>query len=128
MLPDGNGKGMVARGLISLCSFLSPIFFKRSKNRQSYIFVIYTALFYRLENTLLTLFWSLFGLTNKKDIKLNLSVPFVTETIGEMLFIVYHAMAIIVLINMLIAMMSNSFLTIEVSQKANWGGAHIRVR
>ena len=64
---------------------------------------------------MVTLFWSLFGLTNKKDIKLNLSTPFITEIIGEMLFIVYHAMAIIVLINMLIAMMSNSFLTIEVS-------------
>ena len=40
----------------------------------------------------------------------------VTMTVGEILLMIYHAMAIIVLVNMLIAMMSNSFQTIQASQ------------
>ncbi|XP_064637490.1 transient-receptor-potential-like protein isoform X2 [Lineus longissimus] len=82
--------------------------------------------FLSLGTTLVTLFWSLFGLTNKNEVRMNLMGSdgvvkvFFTEGIGETLFIVYHAMAIIVLINMLIAMMSNSFLTIEDHADREW--------
>ncbi|VDL16914.1 unnamed protein product [Hymenolepis diminuta] len=44
----------------------------------------------------------------------------VTMTVGEMLLMIYHAMAIIVLVNMLIAMMSNSFQTIQNQADIEW--------
>lgn len=62
-----------------------------------------------------TLFWSLFSLTQLKDIKNDEGGQPYTEIIGELMFMIYHAMGIIVLINMLIAMMSNSFQDIEVN-------------
>lgn len=69
----------------------------------------------RLENSYRTLYWSLFSMTQLKDIKIQGGQVF-TEIVGEMLFMAYQTMAVIVLINMLIAMMSNSFQEIEVSK------------
>lgn len=51
---------------------------------------------------------------------INLESAQVTMTVGEILLMIYHAMAIIVLVNMLIAMMSNSFQTIQVSKFNCW--------
>lgn len=66
-----------------------------------------------------TLFWSLFSLTQLRDIKIE-DGPKFTELMGELLFMAYHAMAIIVLINMLIAMMSNSYQEIENHADMEW--------
>ena len=65
---------------------------------QSYFFFQFFSLF----QSYLNLFWSLFGHTNV----LTLSVPgdhLIVEIVGESLLLAYHAMAIIVLLNMLIA-------------------------
>ncbi|XP_018649047.1 LOW QUALITY PROTEIN: putative transient receptor potential channel [Schistosoma mansoni] len=43
-----------------------------------------------------------------------------TMVVGEILLLIYHAMAIIVLVNMLIAMMSNSFQTIQNHADTEW--------
>ncbi|KAM3177507.1 hypothetical protein ACTXT7_004434 [Hymenolepis weldensis] len=69
------------------------------------------------------LFWHLFGVTQINQYRMHvkdaggnlvdLKSAEVTMTVGEMLLMIYHAMAIIVLVNMLIAMMSNSFQTIQ---------------
>ena len=59
------------------------------------------------------MYWSLFSLTTLKDIKIENGQDF-TEMVGELLFMAYHLMGVIVLINMLIAMMSSSFQEIEV--------------
>ena len=74
----------------------------------------------------ITLFWSLFGVTNRKDIHIisvnNLNSSQSTQTtqrVAEIMLIIYHFMAIIVLINMLIAMMSNSFQNIQVTDSSN---------
>src|SRR6218665_3255125 len=67
----------------------------------------------RILKSYVTLFWSLFGLTQLSAVREGRTQPF-TKTVGEYMLIVYHAMAVIVLINMLIAMMSNSFQEIEV--------------
>ncbi|XP_064609759.1 transient-receptor-potential-like protein [Liolophura sinensis] len=67
-----------------------------------------------------TLFWSLFSLTQLKDIKNDEGGQPYTEIIGELMFMIYHAMGIIVLINMLIAMMSNSFQDIENHADREW--------
>lgn len=71
-------------------------------------------MFSRLDVTFATLFWSLFGISSPKSTDLEEEHGFI-ETVGQGLFMAYHVMSIIVLINMLIAMMSNSFQQIEVS-------------
>lgn len=71
-------------------------------------------LFDSLDNSYLTLCWSLFGLTQLSTVREGHMQPFTKRT-GELLLMVYHTMAVIVLINMLIAMMSNSFQEIEVT-------------
>lgn len=60
-----------------------------------------------------TLFWSLFGLTQLNSVREG-DVQLFTKRVGEYMLMCYHAMAVIVLVNMLIAMMSNSFQEIEV--------------
>ncbi|BFZ24110.1 hypothetical protein BsWGS_27149 [Bradybaena similaris] len=76
-------------------------------------------LFFTLFSSYVTLFWSMFSLTapNKLQIK---STQGFTKTVGEILFMIYHAMAIIVLLNMLIAMMSSSFQDIENHADMEW--------
>lgn len=69
----------------------------------------------RLGESYATLYWSLFGITAKHDLKIQNGQTF-TEMLGRLMFMLYHCMAIIVLINMLIAMMSNSFQNIEASR------------
>ncbi len=61
----------------------------------------------------MSLFWSLFGLTGLTTVR-DGHMQSYTKNVGEYLLVAYNAMAIIVLINMLIAMMSNSFQNIEV--------------
>jgi len=75
----------------------------------TYIF----CLLYRLGQAYVTLYWSLFGLVALKDVKIQKS-QYITEVMGMLLLMAYHGMATIVLINMLIAMMSNSYQNIEV--------------
>lgn len=66
----------------------------------------------------MNLFWALFGLTPLSTVRGGEIQPF-TKLVGEGLLMAYHAMAIIMLINMLIAMMSNSFQNIEVYLKVD---------
>lgn len=78
----------------------------------------------RLLRSYQVLFWHLFGVTPMGQYRLTtkdgtgnlteLKSGRVTMTVGEILLMIYHAMAIIVLVNMLIAMMSNSFQMIQV--------------
>ena len=76
----------------------------------------------------MTLFWSLFGLTQLTAVREGHMQPF-TRRVGEYLLMAYHALAIIVLINMLIAMMSNSFQNIEVqsSQEKKYQDLYIYI-
>ncbi|XP_035826877.1 transient-receptor-potential-like protein, partial [Aplysia californica] len=66
-----------------------------------------------------TLFWSMFSLTTPSKLEIEATQSF-TMTVGELLFMAYHAMAIIVLLNMLIAMMSSSFQEIENHADMEW--------
>ncbi|VDI33840.1 transient receptor potential cation channel subfamily C member 4 [Mytilus galloprovincialis] len=75
--------------------------------------------FYSLGESYVTLYWSLFGLVTLKDIKIPNGQSF-TSMIGMILFMAYHFMAIIMLINMLIAMMSNSYQNIENHADMEW--------
>ncbi|XP_069168156.1 transient-receptor-potential-like protein isoform X3 [Procambarus clarkii] len=75
--------------------------------------------FKTLDVTFATLFWSLFGISSPKSTDLEEEHGFI-ETVGQGLFMAYHVMSIIVLINMLIAMMSNSFQQIEDHADQEW--------
>ncbi|ESO93675.1 hypothetical protein LOTGIDRAFT_177244 [Lottia gigantea] len=75
--------------------------------------------FYTLGGSYITLFWSMFSLTPPKEIEITDGHQF-TMMIGEFMFMAYHGMAIIVLLNMLIAMMSSSFQDIENHCDMEW--------
>ena len=81
-----------------------------------------------ITHSYMTLFWSLFGLTQLTAVREGHMQPF-TRRVGEYLLMAYHALAIIVLINMLIAMMSNSFQNIEVqsSQEKKYQDLYIYI-
>ena len=71
------------------------------------------SLTHRLDESLITLMWALFGLVSKDVVKLHMDHTFI-EKMGELMFLAYHLLSIVVLLNMLIAMMSNSFQNIQV--------------
>lgn len=61
------------------------------------------------------LFWALFDKTDLEAFELESSTFYITQTTGETLFAIFNIVAILISLNMLIAMMSNSFQQIAVS-------------
>lgn len=79
----------------------------------------------RLFETLQSLFWSIFGLISLYVTNVDADHQF-TEFVGATMFGTYNIISLVVLLNMLIAMMNNSYQHIAVStdqtyceQKAN---------
>lgn len=70
----------------------------------------------RLFETLQSLFWSIFGLLNLYVTNVKARHEF-TEFVGATMFGTYNVISLVVLLNMLIAMMNNSYQLIAVSQK-----------
>lgn len=68
----------------------------------------------RLFETLQSLFWSIFGLLNLYVTNVKARHEF-TEYIGATMFGTYNVISLVVLLNMLIAMMNNSYQLIAVS-------------
>lgn len=71
-------------------------------------------LFFRLFETLQSLFWSIFGLINLYVTNVKARHEF-TEFVGATMFGTYNVISLVVLLNMLIAMMNNSYQLIAVS-------------
>lgn len=71
-------------------------------------------LFFRLFETLQSLFWSIFGLINLYVTNVKAQHEF-TEFVGATMFGTYNVISLVVLLNMLIAMMNNSYQLIAVS-------------
>lgn len=69
---------------------------------------------YRLFETLQSLFWSIFGLINLYVTNVKADHKF-TEFVGATMFGTYNIISLVVLLNMLIAMMNNSYQHIAVS-------------
>lgn len=67
-----------------------------------------------LYNTVETLFWSIFGLIGLDHFELSEEHQ-VTVWVGKTMFGTYGYISVVVLLNMLIAMMSNSYQYISVS-------------
>lgn len=68
----------------------------------------------RLFETLQSLFWSIFGLISLYVTNVDADHQF-TEFIGATMFGTYNIISLVVLLNMLIAMMNNSYQHIAVS-------------
>lgn len=73
---------------------------------------------HRLFETLQSLFWSIFGLLNLYVTNVKARHEF-TEFVGATMFGTYNVISLVVLLNMLIAMMNNSYQLIAVSH-LNW--------
>ncbi|XP_070551387.1 short transient receptor potential channel 5-like [Ptychodera flava] len=69
--------------------------------------------------TIRTLFWSLFGLIDLEVLGVEADHG-VTVNTGEFAFALYHGLAIIVLLNALIAMMSNTYTRVEENADREW--------
>lgn len=69
---------------------------------------------FRLFETLQSLFWSIFGLINLYVTNVQPKHEF-TEFVGATMFGTYNVISLVVLLNMLIAMMNNSYQLIAVS-------------
>ncbi len=69
---------------------------------------------FRLFETLQSLFWSIFGLLNLYVTNVKARHEF-TEFVGATMFGTYNVISLVVLLNMLIAMMNNSYQLIAVS-------------
>ncbi|XP_077983378.1 short transient receptor potential channel 4-like [Glandiceps talaboti] len=68
----------------------------------------------------LTLFWTLFGLSDLSSLKIIGMDHWFTEMVGQTLYALYHVIAIVVLLNILIAMMSNTYTQIEQDADIEW--------
>lgn len=87
----------------------------------SYIFFCcfsFSLFYYSVEESFKTLFWSIFGLSEVISVVLKYDHKFI-ENIGYVLYGVYNVTMVVVLLNMLIAMINNSYQEIEVSQIAH---------
>ncbi|XP_070555682.1 short transient receptor potential channel 4-like [Ptychodera flava] len=71
-------------------------------------------------DAMLTLFWALFGITDMAKLRIQGANHWFTESIGKILFAAYHVIGIVVLLNILIAMMSNTFTRIEEDADMQW--------
>lgn len=72
-----------------------------------------------IANSYMTLLWSLFSITKVEDTDV-LEEHYFTQWVGRGMFVTYHMTAIIVLLNMLIAMMSHSFQIINDHADLEW--------
>lgn len=79
--------------------------------------MMYGCLFFRLFETLQSLFWSIFGLISLYVTNVKPDHEF-TEFVGTTMFGTYNVISLVVLLNMLIAMMNNSYQHIAVSDVA----------
>lgn len=73
-------------------------------------FIIFSSMF----ETLQSLFWSIFGLVSLYVTNVEAEHEF-TEFVGATMFGTYNIISLVVLLNMLIAMMNNSYQHIAVS-------------
>uniref|UniRef100_A0A8C2KE37 Transient receptor potential cation channel, subfamily C, member 6a n=1 Tax=Cyprinus carpio TaxID=7962 RepID=A0A8C2KE37_CYPCA len=82
--------------------------------------------FTTVEESFKTLFWAIFGLSEVKSVVVNNGHKFI-ENIGYVLYGVYNVTVVIVLLNMLIAMINNSFQEIEDDADVEWKFARAKL-
>lgn len=77
------------------------------------LYEVIVCFIFRVEESFKTLFWSIFGLSEVISVVLKYDHKFI-ENIGYVLYGVYNVTMVVVLLNMLIAMINNSYQEIEV--------------
>ncbi|XP_074837776.1 short transient receptor potential channel 6 isoform X2 [Carettochelys insculpta] len=82
--------------------------------------------FTTVEESFKTLFWAIFGLSEVKSVVIHYKHTFI-ENIGYVLYGVYNVTMVIVLLNMLIAMINNSFQEIEDDADVEWKFARAKL-
>ncbi|KAM9332234.1 short transient receptor potential channel 6-like isoform 2-T2 [Pholidichthys leucotaenia] len=82
--------------------------------------------FTTLEESFKTLFWAIFGLSEVKSVVITNGHKFIENT-GYVLYGVYNVTMVIVLLNMLIAMINNSFQEIEDDADVEWKFARAKL-
>ncbi|MEQ2243647.1 Short transient receptor putative channel 7 [Ilyodon furcidens] len=85
-----------------------------------------TSLDKRVEESFKTLFWSIFGLSEVISVVLKYDHKFI-ENIGYVLYGVYNVTMVVVLLNMLIAMINNSYQEIEEDADVEWKFARAKL-
>ena len=73
-----------------------------------------------MTDTFKTVFWSLFCLAEKEGVQLEDFDKQFTEVVGYLIYGVFNIVSVIVLLNMLFAMMSKSYKTIEEHADVEW--------
>lgn len=68
----------------------------------------------RIEGAFGTLFWALFGHVEMSNFKTNDKAQ-ITEVTGYLLFAIYSLVSVLVAVNLLIAMLSNTYKKVDVS-------------
>jgi len=86
-----------------------------SRPHSTPLYVFALVLCCSLEYTFRTIYWAVFGLKDSRTVELGGYQSRFTESLGYIVFGVYNWGAVIVLLNMLIAMMTRSFDKIAVS-------------
>jgi hypothetical protein len=66
------------------------------------------------------LFFAVFGMSNVKDVQKSGSRPQWTEYLFKIMFMVYMSVSVVVLINLLIAMMSDTYQRIQAQSDIEW--------
>uniref|UniRef100_A0A8C9T6B0 Transient receptor potential cation channel subfamily C member 7 n=1 Tax=Scleropages formosus TaxID=113540 RepID=A0A8C9T6B0_SCLFO len=84
-----------------------------------YLGAKYNPAFTTVEESFKTLFWSIFGLSEVISVVLKYDHKFI-ENIGYVLYGVYNVTMVVVLLNMLIAMINNSYQEIEEDADVEW--------
>ncbi|XP_057604462.1 short transient receptor potential channel 7 [Hippopotamus amphibius kiboko] len=86
----------------------------------------YNPAFTTVEESFKTLFWSIFGLSEVVSVVLKYEHKFI-ENIGYVLYGVYNVTMVVVLLNMLIAMINNSYQEIEEDADVEWKFARAKL-
>ncbi|XP_077991004.1 short transient receptor potential channel 1-like [Glandiceps talaboti] len=76
--------------------------------------------FRNFSSSILALFWTLFGMVDLRSLDVAVTDHWLTEFMGYFLFGIYHIVAIVALLNILIAMMSNTYNRIEEDADLQW--------
>ena len=87
-----------------------------------FVLCLCVSFFCRLFETLQSLFWSIFGLISLYVTNVDADHQF-TEFVGATMFGTYNIISLVVLLNMLIAMMNNSYQHIAV-RTYSWHSIH----
>nr|XP_006816594.1 PREDICTED: short transient receptor potential channel 4 [Saccoglossus kowalevskii] len=106
-----------AVGLTQLYKFYSSLTILECRHEQA-LSSCYSG-FTSLTSTIRALFWTLFGVSALEKLEVTANHPF-TEIVGEIAYALYGIAAVIILLNALIAMMSNTYTRIEENSDREW--------